>query len=84
MVLGQARLLQEQAAGLAALEKQVGIRVSRTKRGVRVISHAKSSLCVCATRSIGAPLHARPAGRVSQDAFPARRSRSCSAPSRAR
>ena len=34
VVLGQARLLQEQAAGLAALEKQVRLRVSHIKRGV--------------------------------------------------
>ncbi len=47
MVLGQARLLQEQAAGLAALEKQVGMaNVSHTRSGVYEISR------------IGAPVYA--------------------------
>jgi hypothetical protein len=46
VVLGQARLLQEQAAGLAALEKQVGISVSQHQER-SVCDQPHQERCVC-------------------------------------
>lgn len=72
MVLGQARLLQEQAAGLAALEKQVrgSVSVPRQARAT-CIAAALAASTAC---QLHGTLHAWLRGRL----------RSCSALSRAR